>query len=575
MSSDRPSSPPSSATGAGSGSGSASYPQRESLSRNSSFSNIMTLTSFDRYSEDWAGALTLLDVIETFFDSRLDLFNRRLKAQSNRIKSRAVELLPKGLRTPKGGGILLVEDEDEYADVTGTGEGGGMRQRRRTSDKDRVGDKYRKEVEREVERIKVKLAAKVTHLSGTWRSEQVVRTKDKISFLFGVLSLAFTCILYGAAPEWIPFAYTVQSSVYLPLRFWQYKRKAWHYFLFGGLCYFVNILDLLWLWVFPSSTVLFICCYLLTLGPIASAIITWRNSLVFHSLDKMISIFIHIYPPIVLTVIRHLDPNAEQRYPGLKHVNDYKWYTMILLSGVPYILWQAAYYKFISLDRKSKIESGQRQNSFHYMLNDKRGPIGKALQGIRPEHRELWFIFGQLIYSIVFMIPPAALLINSRRASSAFLIIIFAVSAWNGASFYVEVFGRKFERELEKLRKEMELASATGVSLSASSNATSASTNPSSPPSPYPYTDADNGQSPGQRDGADAGRADRDDLADSPLMLPSTKASGDRNGVGMGMGMGSGGMKRVEEAEEMEVPDLALDRAAEEVQSEVDDGRQR
>lgn len=29
------------------------------------------------------------------------------------------------------------------------------------------------------------------------------------------------------------------------------------------------------------------------------------------------------------------------------------------------------------------------------MLNDKRGPIGKALQDIRPEHRELWFIFAQ------------------------------------------------------------------------------------------------------------------------------------------------------------------------------------
>lgn len=53
------------------------------------------------------------DVIETFFDSRLDLFNRRLRAQSNRLKSRAVEMLPKQLRTPKGGGILLLDDEGQ------------------------------------------------------------------------------------------------------------------------------------------------------------------------------------------------------------------------------------------------------------------------------------------------------------------------------------------------------------------------------------------------------------------------------------------------------------------------------
>ncbi|WRT67406.1 uncharacterized protein IL334_004377 [Kwoniella shivajii] len=466
-------------------------PKREPLSRSSSFTNIMTLTSLDRYSEDWAGALTLLDVIETFFDSRLDLFNRRLKAQSSKLKSRAVELLPKGLRTPGGGGstILLMDDEED-----------------RDS---RVGEKYRKDVEKEVERIKVKLAAKVTHLSGTWRSAQVVRTKDKISFLFGVMSLAFTCLLYGMAPEYFPLAYTIQIGFYLPLRAYTYKKKAWHYFLFGDMCYFVNVLDLLWIWVFPSSTKLFICCHLLTLGPLASAIITWRNSLVFHSLDKIISIFIHIYPPIVLTVIRHTYPNAEARYPGLRDVGDYKWYTMIFFAGVPYILWQAAYYKFISLDRKSKIESGERQNSFHYMLNDKRGPIGKALQGIRPEHRELWFIFGQLIYSIIFMIPPAALFIRNSRASSAFLIIIFAVSAWNGASFYVEVFGRKFERELEKLRKEMELASASGVSMTSST--------PQSP-----YTDALN--SPEQGQGLED---EKEDLVNSPLVLPSTQQSKD------------------------------------------------
>ena len=108
------------------------------------------------------------------------------------------------------------------------------------------GERYRKDVEREVERIKVKLAAKVTHLSGTWRSAQIVRTKEKvceytespadhhlmIAFLFGVLSLAFSCLMYGLAPEWMPFAYTAQAAFYLPTRIYTYKRKAWHYFLF-------------------------------------------------------------------------------------------------------------------------------------------------------------------------------------------------------------------------------------------------------------------------------------------------------------------------------------------------------
>jgi hypothetical protein len=54
-----------------------------------------------------------------------------------------------------------------------------------------------------------------------------------LAFLFGVLSLVFTCLLYGMAPEWVPFAYSVQSAFYLPVRIITYKKKAYHYFLFG------------------------------------------------------------------------------------------------------------------------------------------------------------------------------------------------------------------------------------------------------------------------------------------------------------------------------------------------------
>lgn len=93
------------------------------------------------------------------------------------------------------------------------------------------------------------------------------------------------------------------------------------------------------------------------------------------------------------------------------------------------VLWQSAYYKVplhrqefgselipVHLDRPQSQDRVRPEGeqlplvslpSIHpaelmfSMLNDKRGPIGKALQGIRPEHRELWFIFGQLSESSI------------------------------------------------------------------------------------------------------------------------------------------------------------------------------
>ena len=83
--------------------------------------------------------------VELISDSRLDLFNRRLKEQSARLRSRAVELIPKGLRTPKVGATSM-----EYEDREGEGEEGTAENRRR--------GKYTQDVEREVDRIKVKVS---------------------------------------------------------------------------------------------------------------------------------------------------------------------------------------------------------------------------------------------------------------------------------------------------------------------------------------------------------------------------------------------------------------------------------
>ena len=162
-------------------------------------------------------------------------------------------------------------------------------------------------------------------VNAAWHSAKVVRTREKVSFFFGVMSLLATSLLFGLAPQyvlftyhekgpfpegvihelyrWLHVAYTVQALYLLPLRAYQYKKRAWHYFLFD-LCYYTTILNFIWIWLLPSSAFLWIACYCLSMGSLASAVITWRNSLVFHDQDKVTSLFIHIYAPLVFVVIR-------------------------------------------------------------------------------------------------------------------------------------------------------------------------------------------------------------------------------------------------------------------------------
>jgi len=314
--------------------------------------------------------------------------------------------------------------------------------------------------EREVTKLRLKVSERMASLGEAWQSAKVVRTREKISFFFGVMSLVFSALLFGLAPQYVHISYTLQSLCLLPYRWFKYKKLQWHYFLFD-LCYYVTILNFVFIWILPQSPSLFVACYCLSHGVVASAIITWRNSLVFHDSDKVTSLFIHIYPPFTFTVIRHFYPGSEKRFPALKELPHlHPWRALLLSSGI-YLVWQFLYWKLVYVDRRKKVESGQRTTSLHWMLN-KPGLIADVLSKFKPENRALYFMLGQFVYAVLTDVPPVIVLYDSPFWSCAYLLLILSVSVWNGGGFYIEVFGRKFERELEALRKE--LAEAQGKS---------------------------------------------------------------------------------------------------------------
>ncbi|KAF5357594.1 hypothetical protein D9758_007410 [Tetrapyrgos nigripes] len=139
------------------------------------------------------------------------------------------------------------------------------------------------------------------------------------------------------------------------------NRLFWCALLFD-LYYYVTILSFIYLWIFPASLAL---C--LSHGSLASAAITWRNSLVFHDLDKVTSLFIHVYPPFVFTVTR-------------------------LLLATPLL-------KFALIDRREKMGSDQRTTT-SFPLNSQRGIIGRSLSAISPQSHIAAFMGGQLVLEV-------------------------------------------------------------------------------------------------------------------------------------------------------------------------------
>lgn len=410
----------------------ATTPKSPRLSRNPSFSGSST------YQDDWDALppldrLTVLDLLDNFaLPQQLEKLQKGISAQTDKVR-RSREALRSKTQHAR---TRMVEEW-----------------RRRVPSADEQFDRYRQRMRKRVDK-----------LGRQWNDTKAISVREKISFICGVMNIFICGYLIGAYPEYFHVWYTAQLIYFMPIRIFTYHRRGYHYFL-ADLCYFVNMLLMLSIWVFPKSKRLFTAAYCLAFGNNAVAIIMWRNSLVFHSFDKVTSLFIHIMPCATLHCIVHLLPNEylKDRFPAIWTIKTSpsgsptayaNTLSMLAWSTIPYAVWQLSYYFFITVRRRDKIAAG-RPTSFTWLRRSySKTWIGKFVLSLPDTLQEPAFMMIQYCYAVLTMLP-CPLWFMSRYASSAFLIIVFAWSIYNGSTYYIDVFGKRFQHELEAMKAEV------------------------------------------------------------------------------------------------------------------------
>lgn len=324
-------------------------------------------------------------------------------------------------------------------------------------------DRVLKGREDDIERLRVSVLKRVGVLEQRLSSARVVSTTEKLAFSLSLLNVFFAGYLIGRCPKYFHTFYTVELALLLPIRLYTYRKKDYHYFL-ADLCYFVNALCMLYIWVLPGSAPLFVSCYALSFGTLSWAVITWRNSLVLHSIEKTTSSFIHILPPAVFHVITHgLDPEYKSaRFPG--SVVHERWRVVhgIGWASLTYLVWQSLYHYFITVKRKDKIKAGLRSTSFEHLRRSYgRAPIGKFVNSLPEPFPVVAFTLIQYGYQVATM-SLCPLFYSNEWLSALFVTFIFFWASLNGATYYIDIFGKRFQKELIKLQAEVEQWKAAG-----------------------------------------------------------------------------------------------------------------
>ena len=114
--------------------------------------------------------------------------------------------------------------------------------------------------------------------------------------MLGTNVIVFFAYLIGKHPHDIIYTYStfVMGALltYRCVTFWQ---KGWKFYLVD-FCYFANFVVFYFINCAPKSQWLFISCFVIANGLLASAVAAFRNSLVYHKIDLLTSLAVHSIP---------------------------------------------------------------------------------------------------------------------------------------------------------------------------------------------------------------------------------------------------------------------------------------
>lgn len=178
------------------------------------------------------------------------------------------------------------------------------------------------------------------------------RLADKVGFVMGTLIIISFSFMIGRFPHDLFYHYYVALTLLmLAIRYAHYYSLHWHYYI-SDFCYFANALVIVLLTVSPKSSWLIKMCFLFSEGAIAVSIKIFRNSLVFHKIDTLTSLFIHLFPMLMMYHIRwftipaQIDlPLEEQKFTLL--IEEDSWFSylisMVFIPMVFYGIWSVNY----------------------------------------------------------------------------------------------------------------------------------------------------------------------------------------------------------------------------------------
>ncbi|XP_064630480.1 uncharacterized protein LOC135489186 [Lineus longissimus] len=268
------------------------------------------------------------------------------------------------------------------------------------------------------------------------RDQHIMEKLIYVIALVTVITLVYSLL----EVQWfLPYYYTVSLPILIVFRYFLFFKLEYQYFLLD-FCYFGNLFCYISIWACPGNDEVFMVMFAIANGPLMSAILPYRNSLVFHDYDRLTSAYIHVIPAFVSFCIRW--------YPVATSTH---WYSPFIVQATPSFIWLVAvplggflaHFIFYHVLVRVCIRPKEGFiDTYSYLVGKDDGFIARLTRCCGVKAQFWMFALFTMIYCLVGFLF-VRLWYDYFIAHCVFLVLVSTLVAWNGGSFYIDVFGKK------------------------------------------------------------------------------------------------------------------------------------
>ncbi|CAI2364957.1 unnamed protein product [Moneuplotes crassus] len=299
------------------------------------------------------------------------------------------------------------------------------------------------------------------------QTSEYARQADKVYYLIGCSITFVTIFILGKFPGtfyfyWLAF---IEISMLLK-RCHLYFHLKWEYFLID-YCYFCNIVMLIYIFFFPGSRFLSIFMHSMSFGVLSYSLFCFKNSFIFHHLDKLTDLVIHLLPIVTMWNIRYNIGGTEEfkqwGFCDLSEVPFSFGYIIEAFSAANkmYLSHACFYYFLVCVVLRTEIfEKGKNCLLKYTTENSPTALRWHKTYGLWA--RCLLFAINHYLYATGMTILSIPAFFSEYFAFIQLFFYLFVIVK-NGADYYFSYFSKKYESKLQEL-DELETAQKAAAS---------------------------------------------------------------------------------------------------------------